>query len=172
MQNNHPQWFAVWSKPRQERIARDNLERQGFDCFLPEALNPYQRRSKKDRPRIEPLFPRYLFLNAVPETQNLATVRSTRGVVGLVRSGFELIRVPEYVIEMIKARQDRDTGLIQLDPAPLKPGDKVCVFDGPYTGIEGILKTHTGPQRAMILMNLLGRQSTVEVDSLLLKRAS
>ena len=171
MQNSHPQWFAVWSKPRQERIARENLERQGFDCFLPEALNPYQRRSKNKHPLIEPLFPRYLFLNAVPETQNLATVRSTRGVVGLVRSGFELIRVPESVIELIKSRQDNE-GLVQLNPAPIRPGEKVIVFDGPYTGVQGMLEAHTGEQRAMILMELLGRQTTIEIDSLLLKRAS
>ncbi len=172
MQNSQPQWFAVWSKPRQERIARDNLERQGFRCFLPEALNPYQRRSKNKEPLIEPLFPRYLFLNAVPETQNLAAVRSTRGVVGLVRSGFELIRVPESVIDLIKSKQDQDTGLVRLNPAPIKPGEKITVFDGPYRGVEGILEAHTGPERAMILMDLLGRQTTVEIDSLLLKRAS
>ena len=171
MQNNHPQWFAVWSKPRQERVAREHLERQGFECFLPEAINPYQRRSKKNQPLIEPLFPRYLFLNAIPETQNLATVRSTRGVVGLVRSGFELIRVPEQVIEFIKAKQD-ETGLVRLNPAPIVPGEKITVFDGPYTGVQGILEVHTGPERAMILMDLLGRQTKVEVNSLLLKRAS
>ena len=172
MQNSHPQWFAVYSKPRQEYIAHENLERQGFDCFLPEAVNPYQRRSKTEQPRIEPLFPRYLFLNAVPEVQNLAAVRSTRGVVGLVRSGFELIKVPEHVIEMIKARQDQDTGLVMLDPVPVRPGDRVRVFDGPFTGIEGILEAHTGQQRTLILMDLLGTQSTVEVDRMLLQRVS
>ena len=172
MQRSYPQWFAVYSKPRQERIAYENLERQGFECYLPEAVNPYQRRSKNSQPRIEPLFPRYLFLNAVPGVQNLAAVRSTRGVVGLVRSGFELIRVPDRVIELIKARQDQETGLVMLDPVPLVQGDRVRVFDGPFTGIEGILEAHTGQQRALILMDLLGTQSTVEVESMLLQRVS
>lgn len=169
MENNHPQWFAVYAKPRQERIARQHLERQGFDCFLPEALNPYQRRSKKNKPLVEPLFPRYLFLNAIPEFQNLATVRSTRGVVGLVRSGFELVRVPEAVIRMIRARQD-EKGLVRLDPAPVKEGDRVRVFDGPFCGAEGILEGKTGEQRALLLMELLGRQTRVEVDAMLLQR--
>ena len=172
MQNNQKQWFAVYSKPRQERIAHENLVRQGFHCFLPEAVNPYQRRSKTRQPRIEPLFPRYLFLNATPEVQNLAAVRSTRGVVGLVRSGFELVKVPARVIEIIKARQNEITGLVTLDPIAVKPGDRVRVFDGPFTGVEGILEASSGEQRALILMDLLGRQTTVEVDSLLLQRAS
>ncbi|NNE04391.1 MAG: transcription/translation regulatory transformer protein RfaH [Xanthomonadales bacterium] len=169
MQNNHPQWFAVYARPRQERIARDHLERQGFKCFLPEALNPYQRRSRANKPLVQPLFPRYLFLKAVPETQNLATVRSTRGVVGLVRSGFELVRVPEAVINMIRARLD-ESGLVRLDPAPVEEGDRVRVFDGPFCGAEGILEAKTGEQRAMLLMDLLGRQTRVEVDAMLLQR--
>ncbi len=172
MQNTQPQWFAVYTKPRQERIAREHLARQGFHCFLPEALNPYQRQSKKNQPRIEPLFPRYMFLKAVPEVQNLATVRSTRGVVGLVRAGFELVRVPQSIIRLLKARLDPVSGLVNLDPVPVEPGDKVRVFDGPFAGIEGILEAKTGEQRALILMDLLGRQTTVEVDSLLLQRAS
>ena len=72
-------WFAVVSKPRQEHTALENLQRQGFECFLPMAENPYQRRSKKHKRIIEPLFPRYLFLKAIASHQNLAPVRSATG---------------------------------------------------------------------------------------------
>ncbi|MDX1460784.1 MAG: transcription termination/antitermination NusG family protein [Xanthomonadales bacterium] len=171
MQNDHAHWFAVYSKPRQERVAREHLQRQGFACFLPEAINPYQRFSKLREPRIEPLFPRYLFIHAVPEVQNLAVVRSTRGVVGLVRAGFELIRVPESVISWIRGQQDPETGVVRLDPVPVEPGDRVRVFDGPFVGAEGILEARTGEQRAMLLLDMLGRQTRVEVDAMLLQRA-
>ncbi len=107
----------------------------------------------------------------MPEVQNLATVRSTRGVVGLVRAGYELIRVPEAIIHALRARLDPETGLVNLDPVRIGAGDRVRVFDGPFAGIEGILEAKTGEQRALILMDLLGRQTTVEVDSLLLQRA-
>ncbi len=43
---------------------------------------------------------------------------------------------------------------------------------GQNASIEGILKAHTGEQRALILMEMLGTQSTVEVDSMLLQRVS
>ena len=135
-------WFAIYTKPRQEHVALVNLERQSFECFLPMAMNPYQRRSTTNAIRREPLFPRYLFLNALPEIQNLATVRSTRGVVGLVRAGLELITVPEYIIAGLKTRMDRDTGLIALDPVPLKRDDNVRIFDGPLVGlVRGIERT-------------------------------
>ena len=73
---------------------------------------------------------------------------------------------------MILPRQDQKTGLVMLDPVPVIAGDRVRVFDGPFTGVEGILEAHTGQQRALILMDLLGTQSTVEVDSMLLQRVS
>lgn len=165
-------WFAVYTRPRQESIALCNLERQSFGCFLPMAANPYQRRSKAGHKAAEPLFPRYLFLHAVPEVQNLATVRSTRGVVGLVRAGFELLRVPEAIIRGLRARRHPDTGLIDLEPVVLAEGDAVRVFDGPFAGLEGVLKERCSATRSLLLLSMLGREATVEVDSLLLQRAS
>lgn len=169
MNESQPSWFAVYTRPRQERIALEHLERQAFHCFLPMAVNPYQRRSERKR-RIEPLFPRYLFLNAVPDQQSLGPVRSTRGVATLVRFGQKLARLPEPVIEAINDRCDGD-GLVQLDPVPVEPGDKVRVFDGPLAGLEGIFKERKGEKRALLLAKLLGTESTLEVDALLLQKA-
>ena len=54
-------WYLVHTKPRQEKCALDNLQRQGYQCYLP------TRPSEKLRQRLltladEPLFPRYLFI--------------------------------------------------------------------------------------------------------------
>ena len=170
MQSSHASWFTVYTKPRQEQIARENLERQGFHCFLPMAINPYQRQSA-GKPRIEPLFPRYLFLNAIADQQSLGPVRSTRGVCSLVRFGMQLATMPEFIIETINHRCDPETGLVQLDPVPVEIGDKVKVFDGPFAGIEGIFRERKGQNRALLLISMLGTKSTVEVDALLLKKA-
>jgi len=170
LQQEKANWFAVYTRPRQEIIALDNLERQGFACFLPMAVNPYQRRSER-KPRIEPLFPRYLFLNVVPDQQSLAPVRSTRGVCTLVRFGQRLVTVRERVIEAIERRRDQDTGLVRLDPVPVNVGDRVRVFDGPLAGLEGIFRERRGADRALLLMKILGTESTVEVDALLLQKA-
>jgi transcriptional antiterminator RfaH len=169
MQEPQASWFTVYTKPRQERVALEHLQRQGFHCFLPMAINPYQRRSAK-KLRIEPLFPRYLFLNAIPDQQSLGPVRSTRGVASLVRFGNELARMPENVIRAINQRCDPETGLVKLDPVPVKPGDKVKVFDGPLAGLQGIFQERKGENRALLLMKMLGTESTVEVDSMMLQK--
>ncbi|MDT8321008.1 MAG: transcription termination/antitermination NusG family protein [Xanthomonadales bacterium] len=169
LQQSQASWFAVYTKPRQEQIAVEHLERQGFSCFLPLAVNPYQRRSAR-KPRIEPLFPRYLFLRAVPDQQSLGPVRSTRGVCSLVRFGLRLATLPARVIETIDRRRDPATGLVQLQPVPVDVGDRVKVFDGPLAGLEGIFRERKGVNRALLLMSMMGTESTVEVDALLLQK--
>lgn len=171
LQTAEPSWFAVYTKPRQEHIARENLERQGFRCFLPLAVNPYQRRTAR-KPRIEALFPRYLFLQAVADRQSLGPVRSTRGVCTLVHFGMRLATLPEPVIETIKRRRDPDSGLVRLEPVPVATGDRVEVFDGPLAGLQGIFTERKGKERALLLMTLLGTVSTVEVDGLLLQKVT
>ena len=170
MQPKQPNWFAVVTKPRQEQIALENLQRQGFECFLPMAENPYQRRSKKQQKIIEPLFPRYLFLNAIASQQNLAPVRCTKGVLNMVRFGIELAVVPEPVINAIKALEEKETGLIKIEPVTIKAGDNVRVFDGPLTGLNGIVQEKNSDRRTIILMELMGRPTRVEVETLQLQR--
>jgi transcriptional antiterminator RfaH len=170
MQPGKPNWFAVVSKPRQEQTALENLQRQGFECFLPMAENPYQRRSKKQKRIVEPLFPRYLFLKAIASHQNLAPVRSTKGVLNMVRFGTELAVVPEPVIHAIESCMEADTGLVKIKPVPIKAGDKVRIFDGPLAGINGVVQETNSNNRAMILMELLGRPTKVQVEAILLQK--
>jgi transcriptional antiterminator RfaH len=165
-------WFAVYTKPRQEQIALLNLERQSFECYLPMAEDPYQRGSARKKTRLEPLFPRYLFLNAAPEVQSLATVRSTRGVVGLVRAGFDLIKIPASIIAALKTRMHPATGLIPLDSIGLNNGDKVRVFDGPFAALEGVFQERRGRTRSLLLLEILGRETAVEIDAQLLQRVN
>ena len=163
-------WFAVVTKPRQEQIALENLQRQGFECFLPMAENPYQRRSKKQQKRIEPLFPRYLFLNAIADTQNLAPVRSTMGVISMVRFGTELAVIPEQIINAIKQRITPETGLIKIEAIEIQAGDKVKIFDGPLTGLNGIVQEKDSNNRALLLMTLMGQPTKVRLEAINLQK--
>lgn len=162
-------WFAVYTRPRQEQVALVNLERQQFDCFLP-MTEAAGRRSAKSSLRREPLFPRYLFVRADPAVQSLASVRSTRGAVGLVRAGFELIKVPATIIEGLKTRVQPTTGLIALTAETLRNGEPVRVCDGPLAALEGVFHEHRGRSRSVMLIEILGQQTAVEVDPRLLRR--
>jgi len=164
-------WFAVYTKPRQEHTALLNLQGQSFECYLPMTDEPRQRRARSRATPDNPLFPRYLFLYAAPEIQSLATVRSTRGVVGLVRAGLELISIPAAVIAELKSRMHPSTGLIAVNGIPLANGETVRVVDGPFSALEGIFKEHRGRARSLMLLELLGREIEVDINTRLLQRA-
>ena len=107
------------------------------------------------------LFPRYLFIQVDPSQQSLSPVRSTLGVTTLVRFGHLLRPVPNTIIDFIRQNENPDTHQHHADEWPHQPGDEVRVLEGPFTGLTGIFHAQTGEQRALVLLELLGRQNTV-----------
>ena len=155
-------WYAVQTKPRQEAIAELNLERQGYQTYLPKILLRKRRRDKWTRV-VEPLFPRYLFIQVNTKQQSLAPVRSTLGVTALVRFGHLLRPVPDEIIDFIRQAEDPDTHQHHADEWPHQLGDEVQVLEGPFAGLTGIFQAQTGEQRALLLIDLLGRQNPITV---------
>lgn len=150
-------WFAVFSKPRRETEAAEQLTHQEFTVFLPQVR--VQRRLRGQwRDVIEPMFPRYLFLWAVLGQDDLRPVRSTRGVVDLVRFGGELRPVPEPVIAEL--RRICEGGVLDL-PSPLAPGSRVRILTGPFAGHEAELLHTDGAHRARVLLELLGQMNAL-----------
>ena len=75
-------WFVVYTHPREEALAQENLARQGFETYWPR----YRKRSSHARQVQEvaaSLFPRYLFAAFDMSETGWRTIRSTRGVVDL-----------------------------------------------------------------------------------------
>ena len=160
-------WYAVQTKPRQETLAADNLTRQGFITYLP-LITQRKRRRNQWTHITEALFPRYLFIHADPDQQSLAPVRSTLGVAQLVRFGHLLRPVPDAIIAFLKQAENAQTGTRQDDDWPHQPGDRVEILNGPFAGLNGIFQTATGEERALVLLDLLGRQNpiTVPIDAI------
>ena len=136
-------------------MAEENLRRQGFECLLPR-VRRVLRGASGLKSRVESLFPSYLFLRADPEHLSLASVRSTRGAVGLVRFGAEPVRVPEHVISGIRDRIRDGDGLVRLDAPELSAGAHVRVTEGPLLDWEGVFVAREGLERVRLLLSLLG----------------
>ncbi|HID55290.1 TPA: hypothetical protein EYP37_02085 [Candidatus Poribacteria bacterium] len=160
-------WFVVYTKPRKERWAEDNINRIGFETFLPR----YERGGVE-----KPLFPRYLFVRFDPDSDpSWPSIRYARGVVRIVSFGENgtPTPVPEAVIEEIKSRQD-DRGLIRLGRLPSDPkeGDRVRIADGPFKGLEGIFAEDLKDgERVIVLLSLMGRQVKVDIEGRFLRPA-
>ena len=72
--NNMPEisnaaWYVVHTKPRQETRALENLQNQGFECFLP-TMEVEKLRNQRVMRVVEPMFSRYMFIQLDDTTQN------------------------------------------------------------------------------------------------------
>ena len=158
-------WYLIHTKPSSEALAQENLKRQGYEVYVPRALQSV-RRNGRTRERIVPLFPRYLFLRLNEGRQPLHPVQSTLGVAAVVRFGLCFTVVPDSVIGSLRARADPITGLHRLScSVTLAPGSLVRISEGPFDGIEGVFEREAGADRIVVLLRVLGQNASVCVPT-------
>jgi transcriptional antiterminator RfaH len=163
-------WYLVHTKPRQEKCAWQNLEQQGYQCYLP-TIPSEKLLQGLLRVADEPLFPRYLFIRLGQDdsAKSWTPIRSTKGVSRLVSFGAEPARVDDGLIELLRAQE----AIVQNEPERLfKPGDRVRLNEGAFTGIEGIYQMADGERRVMVLIELMSKPVTVRVAPASLRKAS
>ena len=156
-------WYVIHTKWASETIAETNLQRQGYEIYLPRLAQTVRRRRRLQE-RIVALFPRYLFLRLNEDSQVLGPVRSTTGVTSVVRFGSRYASVPDQLIRMLRARADPETGLHRIPPPVLPaPGSTIKIADGPFDGLECVFECESGEDRAVVLLNVLGHNTRVQV---------
>ncbi len=163
-------WYLIHTKPRQELRALENLERQGYECYLP--LLPTEKIQQKLVAIVdEPLFPRYLFirLDSSQSGKSWTPIRSTLGVSKLVTFGMEPAKVDHALIEFLRESEAK----ISEKPQRLfDVGDRLLVTDGPFAGIEAIYQMSNGEGRVMVLIELLSKPVKIVMAPQSLKKVS
>lgn len=160
---NDKSWYLVYSKPGKEKIARENLERQGYETYLP-LINSYKRRRSKNIVTIEPLFPRYLFIHLNQVTDNWWPIRSTKGVSRIITFDYIPARVPEVFLSALM-KNDNEAGIQCLQEDGYKPGETIQIIDGPMKHYQGIFMAQTSKERVIILLNMLGNESRLSIPA-------
>lgn len=154
-------WYLVHTKPRQERIALENLERQGYECYLPVLPSEKVRRGSV-AVCDEPLFPRYMFirLDTAMSSQSWSPIRSTRGVNRLVSFGSQPAKVDAALVNKLYSGEAARRG----SPVPLfEPRSRLVLTGGAFAGLEGVYQMTDGEGRVMVLIELLSKQVRLAV---------
>lgn len=157
-------WYVVYTKPRLEAVALENLLNQGFESWYPRA-RVVKRRVGGKAEVVESLFPRYVFVQLAQGEHVFSRIRSTRGCIDLVRFGFEYRPVPEGFVEALRASTDSD-GVLPLHATAtrLEPGTPVMLLDGAMAGWVGQLQGYRAADRVVVLMQMMGSVAQVEVQ--------
>jgi transcriptional antiterminator RfaH len=156
MNTSGARWYVVQCKPREDARALEHLERQGYTCFLP-VLAVEKLRHRRKVEVSEPLFPGYLFISLNTVYDNWHSIRSTRGVLQLVRFNDYPVPVPDHIVHAIQVRAATQSARVPL----LKPGERVRITEGCFSDLEAIYVANDGGERVVLLMKILHREQTL-----------
>lgn len=155
-------WVLVQFKPNSDAIAVRNLERQRIEVFLPR-VEQTKRVGGRFVKSVKPLFPGYLFASVEHGGQAWRVINSTYGVSRIVSTAGKPSRVPDGLVEAIKSRCS--DGVVADEPVDFKQGDRVKLASGPFIEWVGEIVEMTADQRAWVLLDLMGRQTRVAIDT-------
>lgn len=153
-------WYAIWTRSRHESTVREQLERKGFEAFLP-TITKWSRWKDRKKQIDWPLFPGYCFARLDPA--NRLPVLKCSGVVSIVSFNGEIASIPDSEIDGIRLLIETD---LQYDPCPLiREGMLVEVIHGPLRGVVGRLVRKGSRARLILAVELIGQGVSVEVDA-------
>jgi transcriptional antiterminator RfaH len=154
-------WYCVRTKSGAEELAKKNLERQGFEVYLP--MTPSDlRKQRVTLKELEPLFRTYLFLHLSEQVGDWSPIKYTIGVLSLVRFGGFPARVPEALIRELRERENQ-SGVHVVTQFEYQTGDEVVIRSGgSFEYCKAIFQKSAG-QRVWLLMDILGRETEIQM---------
>jgi transcriptional antiterminator RfaH len=145
-------WYLIYCKPKGEKIAQEHLERQGYKVYLPLILVRVRQRGRS-KESIQPMFPRYLFINLSDQTDDWRPIRSTLGVSSLIRFGTTPAKAPDALINCLK-KNENSKGIHDLTRKLPSLGDKLLIVEGAFEGYEATLFSQKSDDRVIVLLKI------------------
>ncbi|TET40499.1 MAG: transcription termination/antitermination factor NusG [Dehalococcoidia bacterium] len=169
-------WYLVYTYSGREQKAKRNLDQRiksmdvedkVFEVVIPTVkeieIKGGQRRSVSKK-----LFPGYIMVKMNLDEESWDMVRNTPGVVGFASGGSK----PSPL-----TREEADRILERMQEAPaevsigFRKGESVRITTGPFVDFIGkVDEMNLDKGKVVVLLNLFGRQTSVELDALDLER--
>ena len=156
------EWFILQFKSNSHHLAAKNLNRQGFETFLPLHETTSQRLSRFINTS-KPLFPGYMFIRFDKAESEWRKINSTYGVSRLITFNSILKSIPTNFVYHLMKRYDLSGKLIPIKK--LKKGDQVTVLKGPFANFIATVEKYEADHRIWILMDLMGRKTNIQTPS-------
>jgi len=153
------QWYALHVRSRYEKVVQTQLERKGYEVFLPTYLST-RRWSDRSKSLSLPLFPQYVFCRL--DIHDRLPVLITPGVISVVGPGRVPMPVDESEIAALRLTLQSGT-----EPQPVPyfcEGTKVRVISGPLKGVTGRVITEKQRDHLLLSITLLMRSVAMEID--------
>jgi len=174
--NTSRQWYAIHTySGYEEKVATsirqraDSLDMKDkiFQVLVPKE-KMIEVKNGKRKVVEKRIFQGYVLVQMKMSEDAWFIVRNTPSVTGFVGSGTEPTPIGTDEIEKIMKRMGREEPKHKID---YRIGEVVSITDGPFKGFDGAINEIDPTKgKLKVLVNMFGRETPVELDSLQVKR--
>jgi transcription antitermination factor NusG len=142
-------WFALYTKPKNEKKVADQLAQSGIEVYCPMVTQIKQWSDRKKKTET-PLIPSYVFVNIEEKNRN-----DVFEVHGVVRYLFWLGK-PAIVRneEILALREGLKETISAVEIAEYKTGETINIPEGPFKGKEATIKEVKKNKLQLVLKEL------------------
>lgn len=150
-----------------QRIETMNMADKIFDVIVPKE-NQIEIKNGRRRIVEKRIFPGYVLVQMDVDEDSWYVVRNTPNVTGFVGSGTTPIPIGEDEVRQIQKRMGVEEPKYKID---FQVGEAVNITDGPFRGFDGqVNEIDENKGKIKVLVNMFGRETPVELDSLQVKK--
>lgn len=144
-------WFAVYTKPRNEKKVADRLSRAGIEHYLP--LREEKRKwSDRYKTVKVPVISSYVFIKT--EEKDRQQILQDPGILNFVFWLGKPAQISEEEIQLMKLVLGHDLSEYELEIEQFNPGEKVEVEFGSFSGVSGEVLAQSKKEVSVILKQL------------------
>lgn len=170
------QWYAIHTYSGYEEKVAESIRQRAASLDMKDkifqVLVPKEKmievKNGKRKVVEKRIFQGYVLVEMKMSEDAWYIVRNTPSVTGFVGSGSEPTPVSDDEMEKIMKRMGREEPKHKID---YRVGEVVNIVDGPFKSFDGtISEIDAAKGKLKVLVNMFGRETPVELDSLQVKR--
>ncbi len=169
-------WYVLHTYSGYEEAVASNLKKRikslGVEDKIFNVLVPKEKKIKirngKRKVVEEKIYPGYVLVEMVVDDDSWYVVRNTPRVTGFIGAGTTPIPVSDDEVKILKERVKDKDPQYKIDA---KINDRVKITDGPFKDFDGkVSEVDEEKGKIKVLVNMFGRDTSVELDSLQIKK--
>ena len=159
-------WYALYTRPRAEKLVFSRLEEQEIESFLP-LYKTIRKWSDRKKVIEVPLFSSYIFVK-VNRRQSYEALK-VHGAVRYIMFEHKAVPIPEYQINNIKILVGADIDF-EISSEKLNTGDSVEVIHGVLAGLRGELVRIKKKDKVVVRVDRIDQNLIIDIPAAHLKK--
>lgn len=159
-------WYAVYTRPRAEKLVFQRLVESSIETFLPlqKTIRVWSDRKKVVE---KPLLSSYVFVRI--KSKYFPRIYNTNGVVKFVSFSGQPVAIPQKQIDNLRLIINSDAE-VEVTSEKFEPGDNVEVINGSLIGLTGELIKVGSQNRVIVRIDRLDQNLILKIPKAFLRK--